>query len=276
MARKKAKSLETQTAGQVGGVDERDVARITASIAAPAPAAPSANAAESPANRPNGLVEMAEALEAELNSAGVVEGRMLTRLLNASELVGLLCLALGERLETKWVVSSVLAGVLLYTGGDLSVALLVLGGLINALLGKLIKAILAQPRPDGAAKTDSGMPSSHALLLFFFGSYLAVLCCKMGYAVITMPKPAGVTTASAQHDAALSAALRAAQWFFGAILSIVSAALLSWSRVSAGLHTTAQVAVGGLIGGGAFLPPAAILLPLLLLLLYAARCSHAV
>ena len=257
MARKKAKSLGKQQVRQAG-VDESGVARETASSAASAPAAPSTKAAEAAANPPNGLVEMAEALEAELNSAGVVEGRMLTRLLNASELVGSLCLALSERLETKWVVSSALAAVLLYTGGDPSVALLVLGGLINALLGKLAKAILAQPRPDGATKTDNGMPSSHALLLFFFGSYLAVFCFKMGYAVITMPRPAGVTTAAARHDAALSAALRAAQWLFGAILSIVGAALLSWSRVNAGLHTAAQVAVGGLIGGGAFLPPAAI------------------
>jgi membrane-associated phospholipid phosphatase len=199
-----------------------------------------------------GLVEMAEALEADLNSAGVVEGRMLTRLLNASELVGSLCLALtSKRLETKWVVSSVLASMLLYTGGDPSVALLVVGGLINAMLGKLAKLALAQPRPNGATKTDNGMPSSHALLLSFFACYTAAFCLKMAYAAITMPKPSGVTTPAEQHDAALSAALRAAKWIVGAMLSVMGAAVLSWSRVDAGLHTVAQVAVGGLIGGGA-------------------------
>ena len=141
---------------------------------------------------------------------------------------------------------------LLYTGGDPSVALLVLGGLVNGILGKLAKAILAQPRPNGAPKTDNGMPSSHALLLFFFGSYCAVFCMKMAYAVITMPKPSGITTAAEQHDAALSVALRAVQWIVGAALSIIFPAVLSWSRVNSGLHTTAQVVVGALIGGGVY------------------------
>jgi dolichyldiphosphatase len=206
------------------------------------------SAAAAAATTQGGLVERAEALETELNSAGVLEGRMLTRLLNACEVAGSLCLEVGERLETKWVVSSALGSVLLYTGGEPSVVLLVVGGLLNAVMGKCAKVVLAQPRPVGAKKTDNGMPSSHALSLFFFGSYLAVACLRMAVAAATAPKPAGVSTAAEQHDAALSAALQAAQWGVGALVCVFSAMALSWQRVDAGLHTPSQVAVGALIG----------------------------
>lgn len=251
MAKKKGKrKSKNQKLAQV----DQQVERTSGADDVAAPAGGGAISEKAPRA---GLVEMAEALESELNSAGVVEGRMLTRLLNACEIAGSLCLAVSERLETKWMVSSLLASVLLYTGGDPSVALLVVGGLMNAVLGKLAKALLAQPRPAGATKTDNGMPSSHALLLFFFGGYLAVFCLKKAYSEITVAEPLGLVTAADRSRYALEAAMRGARWFVAAALSIFSALVLSWSRVDAGLHTAAQVAVGGLLGGGASLPPVA-------------------
>ena len=65
------------------------------------------------------------------------------------------------------------------------------------------------------------MPSSHAQSLFFFASYLS----------------------AAAASAPMNAALRV-----GAFGLLPLAAYLAWQRVLAGLHTPAQVGVGGLIG----------------------------
>jgi dolichyldiphosphatase len=44
----------------------------------------------------------------------------------------------------------------------------IFGALLNALLGKIIKRIVRQPRPPTSKKGGYGMPSSHAHLLFYF------------------------------------------------------------------------------------------------------------
>ena len=95
----------------------------------------------------------------------------------------------------------------------------------------------------------TGMPSTHALSLFFFGSYLAVTCLGLAAAAIFTPKPQGISTVAEQHEAALDAAVQTVQYGVAAPICVIAAGLFSWQRVTSGLHTPAQVVVGGLIGG---------------------------
>lgn len=44
----------------------------------------------------------------------------------------------------------------------------VLGGCGNAVLSKLFKMVLKQPRPTASIKVGYGMPSSHTQALFYF------------------------------------------------------------------------------------------------------------
>ena len=180
------------------------------------PAVPSTSPDQADQQEPSpaGVFQSTEALESELNTAGVAvssatpmphhssipgasladwlcvqEGRMLTRLLDAAEFAGTVCLACGhlQRLgEIKWIVSTAVGAALLYTNGEPSIVLLVIGCLrklplsapslpifqgflsdrqlvttVNAMLGKLAKILLAQPRPAGAEKADHGMLPGH-------------------------------------------------------------------------------------------------------------------
>ena len=53
-------------------------------------------------------------------------------------------------------------------------AAFVAGALLNAMLGKCIKYTLNVSRPEGAALTTPGMPSSHATSLFYFATALSL------------------------------------------------------------------------------------------------------
>jgi membrane-associated phospholipid phosphatase len=114
--------------------------------------------------------------------------------------------------------------VLLYRRDALAVSAIV-GALSNAVFGKILKRVLRQQRPDGAPLADPGMPSSHAMSLYFLSCYLC--------AAIAAWTPAW---APWQQAAAMLALLGFA----------TSSAV--W-RVTSGLHTSAQIAVGALLGG---------------------------
>ena len=90
---------------------------------------------------------------------------------------------------------------------------------------QVLKRILRQERPDGAPLADPGMPSSHAMSLFFLSGYLC--------AAIVAWTP---TWSQLQRLAASTGLL-------GFAVSSVA-----W-RVSSGLHTTLQVLVGSVLGG---------------------------
>lgn len=120
---------------------------------------------------------------------------------------------------TKWCVAGCAAAAVLYRH-DLASLLCVSGAIGNALLSKVLKRLLNEARPSGARLKDPGMPSSHSQSLFFFASYLS---CAAAHA--TRP------------------ALRV-----GAVALLPLAGFLAWQRVRAGLHTPAQVLVGGTIG----------------------------
>jgi len=126
--------------------------------------------------------------------------------------------------NTKWIVSLTAAGVLLYRRDALAVSA-ILGALSNAVLGKVLKRILRQKRPTGAPLADPGMPSSHAMSLFFLSSYLC--------AAILAWTPTWLPA----HRAAV----------MGSLLAFATSSA-AW-RVRAGLHTPAQIVAGALLGG---------------------------
>lgn len=128
---------------------------------------------------------------------------------------------------TKWTTVLLVSAAVLYKR-DAIIASYALGSLLNTLVAKALKSVIAQPRPPGATKHDHGMPSSHATALAFL-SVGAVLV------NITAPQPAVVPLF--QHHAVLAS-------FF----SILVALTATWWRVASGYHTLAQVAVGWLVG----------------------------
>ena len=129
-------------------------------------------------------------------------------------------------METKWVVGTAVAAALLASGGEPEPVLVVAGALVNALLGKAAKRALSQPRPPGATQTDHGMPSSHAMSLFFFGSTLAVGCLRAALLGSLLQSP------HASHDAppAWGVAVGCLLWVLAAVLCLAGAAVLSWSE----------------------------------------------
>jgi hypothetical protein len=93
----------------------------------------------------------------------------------------------------------------------------VVGGLVNAVLSKLLKMIIRQPRPSTAVSlTEYGMPSSHSQSLFYFST---ILLSKFGYR-----RP-----------------------LLASVLALYTLTAASW-RVSTGLHTVEQTAVGAVVG----------------------------
>ena len=90
------------------------------------------------------------------------------------------------------------------------------GGIANALLSKILKNIVKQPRPATASLTEYGMPSSHTQSLFYFSTVII--------ASLIQTKP-----------------------LLCVFISLYSLIAASW-RVYSGLHTTSQTAVGATVG----------------------------
>lgn len=106
---------------------------------------------------------------------------------------------------------------------NLSVILYALGSIMNLLIGKMLKKVIRQPRPDGATKIDHGMPSSHATSLSFL-------------------------TFAALFGVARRGGLRPTPSLGAAILALLLAGIATRWRVAAGYHTTRQVAAGWVVG----------------------------
>mmetsp|Transcript_9183 Transcript_9183/g.18671 ORF Transcript_9183/g.18671 Transcript_9183/m.18671 type:complete len:254 (-) Transcript_9183:575-1336(-) len=75
--------------------------------------------------------------------------------------------------STKWIVYSA-AAVGLLTRRDEYIILLLCGALLSGLIGKVLKNIIRERRPDGSIMVDPGMPSSHAIQLAYFATHLSV------------------------------------------------------------------------------------------------------
>ncbi|CAG9463749.1 unnamed protein product [Pedinophyceae sp. YPF-701] len=123
--------------------------------------------------------------------------------------------------STKWWVSGS-AFVVLVASRDAAVAWQLVGSIAAAFNCKLLKRVLNHERPDGAQKSDPGMPSSHAQSLAFLGTSAAI-----GLRVWC-------------QDATLALAAP------GAMMAL--AVFLTWLRVELGFHTGPQVVVGFVLG----------------------------
>ena len=139
---------------------------------------------------------------------------------------------LAALLETKVVVSGATFAFLCMRR-DVATAVFIYGAICNALLSKLLKRMINAARPAGAQLSDPGMPSSHAMSLFFFAAFLSSGLLEWD----VWPRGALLST---QHLELLRPA--------AACCVVVLAAVLALLRVRAGLHTIAQVSVGSAIG----------------------------
>ena len=136
--------------------------------------------------------------------------------------------------STKFLVSGTALAVLL-THPNVHVVWCMIGSVVNSLGGKALKKALNHERPDGAAKADPGMPSSHAVSLSYMSVYAAAALLRRGGGFPANPGAWPVPEWSAEP---LAAALIALGLFF------------TWLRVALGYHTVPQVVVGYVLGAG--------------------------
>lgn len=108
-------------------------------------------------------------------------------------------------------------GMLASTGSGfwLSVAI---GGMVNGVLAKLLKRVVQAPRPVPVKRATSGMPSSHAYLLFFFSGL-------------------------AKHSSSTGD-----EWYWMGLTAASTAVCLH--RIAYRYHTLAQCVVGACVGWG--------------------------
>jgi len=57
---------------------------------------------------------------------------------------------------------------------DVPTVVFLFGAILNAAFGKTLKRLLNQNRPDDSARSDPGMPSSHAMSLCFLSTHIAM------------------------------------------------------------------------------------------------------
>ncbi|XP_047261075.1 lipid phosphate phosphatase epsilon 2, chloroplastic-like [Capsicum annuum] len=96
------------------------------------------------------------------------------------------------------------------------------GGVLNAYLSTALKGILNHERPVSTLRSDPGMPSSHAQLIFY----------SVAFCIISMVKYMGFNGITAVTG----------------VLIFAMGSYLSWLRVSQRLHTLNQVIVGAVLG----------------------------
>ncbi|CAN0375140.1 unnamed protein product [Laminaria digitata] len=133
--------------------------------------------------------------------------------------------------STQWVVAGSV-GAALVTRADAETLVWVVGSLFNAVFSKVLKKGINQVRPAGSRLKDPGMPSSHAMSLFYLGTYLVIGLQEHGMpsagSAILPFWPLGVTETQA-------------------LLAVYAVTASLW-RVKAGFHTLPQVSVGAVVG----------------------------
>jgi dolichyldiphosphatase len=130
----------------------------------------------------------------------------------------------------KWLVSGTVFALVVRNFGVPAVWTL-LGSLVNAVVCKIAKILINQPRPGSARKTDPGMPSSHACSITYLSVYAALL--------ILQPDT------DSQKAVGLGVAAFA---LAAAVVVLAVGAFLTSLRVICGDHTVAQVAAGAALG----------------------------
>lgn len=126
--------------------------------------------------------------------------------------------------STKWVVSGI-AFTILISKRDEITAWCIIGGVISAILCRMLKLMINASRPPNARKSDPGMPSSHASTLAFLSMYPSMML---------LEHSPGVEVATS--NVALACSL------------VAGGVFLTCLRVILGYHTWPQVVVGWLLG----------------------------
>lgn len=139
--------------------------------------------------------------------------------------------------STKFLVSGAALATLL-TKPEVAVVWCLIGSVVNSACGKVLKKLLNEKRPEGAAKADPGMPSSHALSL----SYLSV------YAASALASRGGVDGGAIFASALKPWPVSATFVIPGCVSLIALGVFFTWLRVKLGYHTKPQVVVGYVLG----------------------------
>ena len=127
--------------------------------------------------------------------------------------------------SAKNTVSSI-AMVVVLLSSSWSPLFFIIMGVFNAILSKVLKNIIKQPRPLSSAKPGYGMPSSHAQSLFYFSTVLSLTFFR----------------------SALSSKSLAIVSVFSSMMIYIYAILASSWRVVKNLHSVQQTIVGCVIG----------------------------
>ncbi|PHT91259.1 hypothetical protein T459_06372 [Capsicum annuum] len=137
------------------------------------------------------------------------------------------------------------------------------GGVLNAYLSTALKGILNHERPVSTLRSDPGMPSSHAQLIFYSVAFCIISMVKyMGFN--------GITAVTGVLIFAMGSYLVSVELYLVYLLVISGSSiswqssiclpilqvihvffsfiLQSWLRVSQRLHTLNQVIVGAVLG----------------------------
>lgn len=151
--------------------------------------------------------------------------------------------ALNE--STKFLVSGAAAATLALRP-DVAVVWCLIGSVVNSALGKMLKKLLNEKRPEGAAKADPGMPSSHALSLAYLSTYAALALATRGGddggAVFHFASVVGRSSGGAAWP------VRAWAVVPGCVAFVTAGCFFTWLRVELGYHTKPQVLAGYALG----------------------------
>lgn len=154
--------------------------------------------------------------------------------------------ALNE--STKFLVSGA-AALTLALRPDLAVAWCLIGSVVNSALGKILKKLLNEKRPEGAAKADPGMPSSHALSLAYLSTYAAfALATRGGDDGGAVFHFFGSVIGRSASSGGAAWPVRAWAVVPGCVAFMTAGGFFTWLRVELGYHTKSQVLVGYALG----------------------------
>jgi dolichyldiphosphatase len=154
--------------------------------------------------------------------------------------------ALNE--STKFLVSGA-AALTLALRPDLAVAWCLIGSVVNSALGKMLKKLLNEKRPEGAAKADPGMPSSHALSLAYLSTYAAfALATRGGDDGGAVFHFFGSVIGRSASSGGAAWPVRAWAVVPGCVAFMTAGGFFTWLRVELGYHTKSQVLVGYALG----------------------------
>ena len=84
--------------------------------------------------------------------------------------------------QAKKIVVVLAAGCFLRTSSWIPMYYIV-GGFLNGMLAKILKAIIRQPRPIQSKSLGYGMPSSHSQVIFYFVTVISWIFCSYNHYV---------------------------------------------------------------------------------------------